>query len=307
MRASLSHLMHIGSTMLSSFIEDVIDRRSGLISPERVSAALRVTLAQLARVAQVHRNTLSRHPARQRYRSGSARSRGSLPRLPIFWRVTLGGPSSGSDISRWRGSMAQPPRSWSPPAMLTPCWPISRCCATVSTPDAASHPAARSVLADAGSKMGPRALSGEGAATRGGRFNPPGMNALYMSGDFVTTIAEYEQDLGIRPGTLCAYEADVAAIVDLRDPATRFAARVEMTDLSCAWKHIALVLHQRPPTWDLATRLVEEGAAEIRVPSVRAADGVNLVLWRWNDAAERRVDVLDPFRDLPRDQQSWSR
>ncbi len=48
--------------MLSSFIDDVIDRRSGLISPERVSATLRVTLAQLARLAQVHRNTLSRHP-----------------------------------------------------------------------------------------------------------------------------------------------------------------------------------------------------------------------------------------------------
>jgi uncharacterized protein (DUF2384 family) len=54
--------MHIEPAMLSSFIDDVIDRRSGLISPERVSATLRVTLAQLARLAQVHRNTLSRHP-----------------------------------------------------------------------------------------------------------------------------------------------------------------------------------------------------------------------------------------------------
>ena len=92
-------------------------------------------------------------------------------------------------------------------------------------------------------------LSGEGAAKRGGRFNPPGIAALYMSGDFVTAIAEYEQDLGIRPGTLCAYQVDLAGIVDLCDPATRLAARVETTDLACAWKHIALVLRQRPPTW----------------------------------------------------------
>ena len=146
-------------------------------------------------------------------------------------------------------------------------------------------------------------LSGEGAAKRGGRFNPPGMNALYMSGDFVTAIAEYEQDLGIRPGTLCAYQVDLAGIVDLCDPATR-SAGAETTDLGCPWKHIALVLRQRPPTWELATRLAEDGAAGLRVPSTRAAAGINLVLWRWNDSAERRVDVLDPLHDLPHDQKS---
>ncbi len=126
-----------------------------------------------------------------------------------------------------------------------------------------------------------------------------------MSGDFVTAIAEYEQDLGIRPGTLCAYQVDLAGIVDLCDPATRRVVRVETTDLGCAWKHLALVLRQRPPTWDLATRLGEDGVAGIRVPSTRVVAGINLVLWRWNDMAERRVEVLDPFQDLPRDQRSW--
>jgi RES domain-containing protein len=150
-------------------------------------------------------------------------------------------------------------------------------------------------------------LSGEGAAKRGGRFNPPGIEALYMSGDLVTAIAEYEQDLGIRPGTLCAYQVDVAAIVDLCDPATRLAAGVAATDLACAWKHIALVLRQRPPTWDLAIRLAEDGAAGLRVPSVHSGEGINLVLWRWNDTTEHRVDVLDPLGDLPRDQTSWPR
>ena len=31
---------------------------------------------------------------------------------------------------------------------------------------------------------------------------------------------------------------------------------------------------------------------------------INLVLWRWNDTAEHRVDLLDPLRDLPGDQKS---
>ena len=32
-----------------------------------------------------------------------------------------------------------------------------------------------------------------------------------MSEDFATAVAEYEQDLGIRPGTLCAYAVNVRA------------------------------------------------------------------------------------------------
>lgn len=148
-------------------------------------------------------------------------------------------------------------------------------------------------------------LSGEGAAARGGRFNEPGTGALYMSEDFVTAIAEYEQELGIRPGTLCAYEVDVAGIIDLCDPETRRAAAVDAADLRCPWKHIALILGQRPPSWDVASRLFRDGAAGIRVPSVRNPAGVNLVLWRWNDAPQRQVGVLDPLRDLPRDQVSW--
>lgn len=50
-------------------------------------------------------------------------------------------------------------------------------------------------------KWAHRPLSSEGAALRGGRWNEPGRQALYMSEDFVTAVAEYEQDLGIRPGT----------------------------------------------------------------------------------------------------------
>jgi RES domain-containing protein len=148
-------------------------------------------------------------------------------------------------------------------------------------------------------------LSGEGAARRGGRWNEPGQSALYLSAEFVTAVAEYEQELGIRPGTLCAYDADVAGIVDLCDESTRKALAIEENLLFSPWKHIAFVQHARPPSWDLAMMLGSDGAAGIRVPSVRDQKGINLVLWRWNDAAERRVEALDPLGDLPRNQSSW--
>jgi RES domain-containing protein len=148
-------------------------------------------------------------------------------------------------------------------------------------------------------------LSGAGAAVRGGRWNPPGAPALHMSEAFVTAVAEYQQDLGVRPGTLCAYEVDVAGVADLCDPTVRAALDVAEDVPLCAWKHIAFVLKGRPPTWDVAERLSAAGVAGVRAPSAAYPGGVNLVLWRWNDTPDRRVEALDPLSDLPRDQSSW--
>lgn len=148
-------------------------------------------------------------------------------------------------------------------------------------------------------------LRGAGAATRGGRHNEHGTPALYMSEQVATAIAEYEQDLGIRPGMLCAYDVDVTAVVDLCDAAGRAAASVMIDELRCPWKRIAFIDRSRPPTWDIAKRLLDAGASGVRVPSVLAVGGANLVLWRWNDAPGRRVAALDPLGDLPTGQSSW--
>ena len=48
--------------MLSAFLDDVTDRRRGMISPERVGKVLRLSLADVARLAKVHRNTLAQKP-----------------------------------------------------------------------------------------------------------------------------------------------------------------------------------------------------------------------------------------------------
>lgn len=147
-------------------------------------------------------------------------------------------------------------------------------------------------------------LSGSDAARHGGRWNEPGQSALYMSETFATAIAEYEQDLGIRPGTLCAYDVDSGWIVDFGDEGACRLLGVTRDDLLCPWKQIALIEHRRPPTLDIIRRLLDHGDAGVRVPSARAG-GCNLVLWRWNDAATSRVAALDPLGDLPRDQRSW--
>lgn len=147
-------------------------------------------------------------------------------------------------------------------------------------------------------------LSGAGAALRGGRYNPPGIPALYMSEDFSTAIAEYEQDLGIRPGTLCAYDVDCRRAVDLTDYQTLEALGVDRTELCAPWQHIAFVEKKTPRMWRVAKRLISEDVDAVRVPSAQAA-GCNLVLWRWNVEGAAKVVALDPLNDLPKDQSSW--
>jgi len=147
-------------------------------------------------------------------------------------------------------------------------------------------------------------LNGTGAALRGGRFNPPGLPSLYMSEDFATAVAEYEQDLGIRPGMLCAYHVVGEQIADLADPRAREALGIDVETLRSPWKHVAFVEKGTPPTWVVVERLRAQEVFGIRAPSVQAS-GFNLVLWRWNIVGAPKVQAHDPLGDLPADQSSW--
>ena len=54
--------------LLDSFLDEITDRKLGGISPQRMSKALNLPLARLAKLAHVHRNTLAhrgRSPAVQ--------------------------------------------------------------------------------------------------------------------------------------------------------------------------------------------------------------------------------------------------
>jgi uncharacterized protein (DUF2384 family) len=55
--------------MLSTLLEAVYDTRLDAISPEKVAATLHVSLAEVARIADVHRNTLARAPASAKVQS----------------------------------------------------------------------------------------------------------------------------------------------------------------------------------------------------------------------------------------------
>lgn len=139
-------------------------------------------------------------------------------------------------------------------------------------------------------------LSGAGAARHGGRWNRPEQVALYLSVEVETAFAEYQQEIGTRSGTFIAYDVAGARIHDLTDATTRDHLGVSQPSMLNAWKQIAFVDGGEPPTWGHAARLSSD-ADGVLVPSVMRPDGVNLVLWRWNEGPVQ-VRFHDPKGDL---------
>lgn len=137
-------------------------------------------------------------------------------------------------------------------------------------------------------------LSGEGAARNGGRWNRPGTKALYLSEQVETAFAEYQQEIGVRPGTFVVYDLKAEDLADLTDAASLNALAISERELRCPWKSIAWVDGETPPTWALADRL-EPDHPGVRVPSVPYAGGTNIVLWRWNDPGAPQIKALDPL------------
>lgn len=152
-------------------------------------------------------------------------------------------------------------------------------------------------------------ISGAGAAIHGGRFNPQGIEALYLSLTPMAAIKEASQGFAfkIEPSVLCSYDVDCDDIADLRTDAGCRAHAVEPTDLACAWFAVAAA-GREPASWQIARKLVAEGEAGILVPSFAPGatnEDHNLVLWDWSNRLPHKVDVFDPSGRMPKNQLSW--
>lgn len=152
-------------------------------------------------------------------------------------------------------------------------------------------------------------LSGAGAAIHGGRFNPRGAEALYLSLTITTAIKEANQGFAfkIRPYVVCSYDVDCEDIADLTTEAGRIAHGALLADLACAWFADAAA-GRVPPSWRIARALIAGGQAGVLVPSFApgaAEEDRNLVLWDWSDRPPHKVEVFDPSGRLPKNQLSW--
>jgi RES domain-containing protein len=153
-------------------------------------------------------------------------------------------------------------------------------------------------------------LSGAGAALRGGRFNPRGVEALYLSVSVTTALLEANQGFAfkVQPYVICAYDVDCADVADLTTEAGRSAHGADPAEMACAW-FSDISRGREPPSWLIAKRLIARGHAGILTPSYApgaSEQDRNLVLWRWGPDLPYQVEVYDPSGRLRKNQLSWS-
>lgn len=147
--------------------------------------------------------------------------------------------------------------------------------------------------------------SGAGAARQGGRLNRKGVEALYLSGDTATAIAEYQQTSAILPpGTMVSYSVTASKVVDFSagyspgwDPLWQ--------DFYCDWRNLVFDQYIEPPTWVLSDLVMAAGCQGILFPSVAHPGGINLVVYHGMLGLSDRLEAMDPHGDLPRNQSSW--
>lgn len=138
-------------------------------------------------------------------------------------------------------------------------------------------------------------MSGAGAAQQGGRFNRPGQEALYLSQDEATALAEYRQDNPwLRPGMICTFFVSGLKVADLRagyDP-ERWPSL--WADFAMDWRAEWFDRQIEPPTWYMADDVVAAGLDGVLFPSQTRPGGINLVIYRSSGRPSSQLRVYDP-------------
>lgn len=139
-------------------------------------------------------------------------------------------------------------------------------------------------------------LSGKGAELHGGRFNPKGMSALYLSLLPLTALREANQIGSLQPTTLVSYDAEIDAIFDARDAEALAGESVAPADLSDPTWRDRMKRHGEAPTQAFARRLCAAGRNGLLVRSFATGateSDLNLVLWRWGRDPPHRLILID--------------
>jgi len=148
--------------------------------------------------------------------------------------------------------------------------------------------------------------SGAGAAIKGGRFNRPGLEALYLSKDAVTAVEEYRQhERLLPPGTLVTFLVGPLTVVDFSGGFDGDTWEPIWADYTCNWRRLAFDERSEPPSWVLGDLALDAGAAGILFPSSVHVGGINLVLFNSSQLPARMLRVHDPDGRLPGDARSW--
>jgi RES domain-containing protein len=147
--------------------------------------------------------------------------------------------------------------------------------------------------------------SGAGAAGVGGRFNRPGVEALYLAATAEAALLEYQAESDILPPAIVAtYLVTADPIVDLSGGYEPEHWSPIWAEAYCNWKRIAFLEEVEPASWVIGDLVREAACAGIVYPSAR--DGTHQCLVLYPELADLfRLQVHDPDGLLPRNSESW--
>lgn len=149
-------------------------------------------------------------------------------------------------------------------------------------------------------------MSGAGAAKYGGRVNRPGVAALYVCLDSETAVKEYQQVSTLMPpGTLVSYRVSAAPVVDFRGGFDRANWSAPWASFYCDWRTLWFDQHVEPQSWALGDEAIAAGAKGVLFRSRHTAHGTSLALYTDLLAPSDHLEVYDPTRALPKNQDSW--
>lgn len=148
--------------------------------------------------------------------------------------------------------------------------------------------------------------SGAGAALGGGRANRRGVDAVYVSIDAQTALAEYQQLSPLMPpGTLVSFEINVGHIVDFTGGYSPDEWDSLWNDFNCDWRNLWFDKKIEPPSWILGDMAIAAAAKGILFRSNIRAGGINLVLYPGAFTTDDILTVYDPNHALPKNMDSW--
>ncbi len=146
-------------------------------------------------------------------------------------------------------------------------------------------------------------LSGRGTELYGGRFNRKGTPALYTSLAIMTALREANQVGSLQPTTLVSYDADIERVFDSRDETALRGQDMDAAALADATWRDQMKATGEAGTQTFARRLAAAGYHGLLVRSFApgsSTDDLNLVLWKWGDAAPCRLTLVDDENRLSR-------
>lgn len=147
-------------------------------------------------------------------------------------------------------------------------------------------------------------LSGDGAASFGGRWNPVGIATIYAARELSTAWAEYNQGFVQHPALIAQLRLTGAALADLTDGDTLARLAVPANIHECQWRDL-FDKGELPETHRLQGKLIAAGFHGVIYPSFMSPGGTCVALWRWNEESGPSLEVVDPDHRMPKTPASW--